>query len=118
MPRALTAVLVLGWLLLIGLFAEVSPLQPPWPQQRNAMPGASFAAVRGGQVDGDALSIEDNAVLRDLQAVSSLESVGGNFTIVNNPNLATCEAQWLEAHAEPRGEIVISGNDDRGVCVP
>lgn len=58
MPRALTAVLVLGWLLLIGLFAEVSPLQPPWPQQRNAMPGASFAAVRGGQVDGDALSID------------------------------------------------------------
>lgn len=58
MPRILIALLVLGWLLLIGLFAEVSPLQPPWPQQRNAMPGASFAAVRGGQVDDDALLID------------------------------------------------------------
>lgn len=58
MPRVLIALLVLGWLLLIGLFAEVSPLQSPWPQQRNAMPGASFAAVRGGQVDDDALLID------------------------------------------------------------
>ena len=58
MPRVLVALLVLGWLLLIGLFAEVSPLQSPWPQQRNAMPGASFAAMRGGQVDDDALLID------------------------------------------------------------
>lgn len=57
MPRILIVLLVLGWLLLIGVFAEISPLQSPWPVQSSLMQGSSFAAMRGGQVDVDELAI-------------------------------------------------------------
>jgi hypothetical protein len=56
MQRAVV-VMVVVWFLLIGIFLEISPLQSPWPQQRYALEGAEFAALAGGQIDGDGLAI-------------------------------------------------------------
>jgi hypothetical protein len=58
MPRALVVAIAAFWFLLIAVFAELSPFQSPWPQQRYRLDGAEFAALTGGQIDGSALSIE------------------------------------------------------------
>jgi hypothetical protein len=57
MPRALIVLLVAGWLLLIGLFADISLLQRPWPAQRDILQGSSFSAMSGGSIDGDLLAV-------------------------------------------------------------
>lgn len=58
MPRVLVVVIVAVWFVLIAFFAELSPFQSPWPQQRYRIEGAEFAALSGAQIDGSALAIE------------------------------------------------------------
>lgn len=59
MPRRLVLLLLAGWLLLLGLFAGISPFTPLWPAQREKMEGSSFAAVRGGQIDAAELAVTE-----------------------------------------------------------
>ncbi|MCQ4167157.1 hypothetical protein [Tahibacter harae] len=59
MTRRLVLLLVAGWLLLLGLFAGIAPLAPLWPAQREKMEGSSFAAMRGGQIDGAELAVTE-----------------------------------------------------------
>lgn len=56
MRRASVAIVVV-WFLLLGIFVEISPFQPLWPQQRYVLEGAEFAALTGGQIDGSGLAI-------------------------------------------------------------
>lgn len=58
MSRALIVAIVAVWFVLIVVFLGVSPLQSPWPQQRNHLDGAGFVALAGGQIDGSELVVE------------------------------------------------------------
>jgi hypothetical protein len=58
MPRALVVAIVALWFLLIAIFVELSPFQSPWPLQRYRLDGAEFAALAGGQIDGNGLLVE------------------------------------------------------------
>lgn len=58
MSRSLAVAIVAVWFVLIAVFIGISPLQPPWPQQRNPLDGAGFVALAGGQIDGSELVVE------------------------------------------------------------
>lgn len=58
MPRVLIVAIVALWFLLIAIFVELSPFQSPWPLQRYRLDGAEFAALAGGQIDGNGLLVE------------------------------------------------------------
>lgn len=71
--RRVFVALVVVWFLLLGIFVEISPFQPLWPQQRYVLEGAEFAALTGGQIDGSGLAIttaDDNhgaLLVRDVE---------------------------------------------------
>jgi hypothetical protein len=69
---------------------------------------------------GKELKLTGNPRLKNLRALSALESAGA-FQVEQNATLPTCEAEWLRDHVgvtQLGTPIVISGNDDSGVCTP
>lgn len=80
---------------------------------------------------GGTLHLEGNTALARLRALAALRSVGA-ISIVDNPSLPACEAEWLVSHitdtlggiigrgrpdagVEP-GSVTLSGNDGAGNC--
>jgi hypothetical protein len=64
---------------------------------------------------GIGLDIAGNRALRDLRGLVSLERVG-SFSVVSNPALPTCEAEWLRDRLTITEGAGIAGNDDDGEC--
>jgi hypothetical protein len=62
---------------------------------------------------------ERNTMLKSVRALSGLQSVGGEFAILENPSLPSCEAVWLRDNvgiANIGGTISIIRNADSGAC--
>jgi hypothetical protein len=61
------------------------------------------------------LDIAGNAALRDLRGLIGLERVG-SFSVVDNPALPTCEAEWLRDRLTITDGVDVAGNHDDGEC--
>jgi Leucine-rich repeat (LRR) protein len=64
----------------------------------------------------NAFALRENPALTNLRALTSLSYAGGIF-VTDNPELPTCEAEWLLDRTS-LGSFEIYGNDDGGVCPP
>jgi hypothetical protein len=64
---------------------------------------------------GIGLEISSNPALRDLRGLVGLERVG-SFSVVSNPALPTCEAEWLRDRLTITDGVGIGDNDDAGEC--
>lgn len=81
----------------------------------------SSAAVRGLegleglQVVEQGLTISDCPELTSLRALEGLKSVG-SLSIHSNPNLPSCEIEWLLGRIEVQDQEESSYDEDDGVC--
>jgi hypothetical protein len=51
-----------------------------------------------------------NAILTSVSGISTLDSVGDDFRVYNNPSLPTCAATGLASSVTVGGATTISGN--------
>lgn len=78
----------------------------------------SLSGLEGVESVGT-LAITYNEALTSVSALDSLISVEGEFKIMDNPNLPTCEAEGLVARLDsssPPSGVFVSSNDDDGTC--
>ena len=67
----------------------------------------------------NSITITNNSHLVDLEALSAVDSIEGDLSILDNASLPTCEAERLVATIGAEnihGTLTISGNDDSATC--